>query len=317
MAKITVIGSATRDIFIEVENLKKGGFLCFPFGEKTEIKKARFFSGGGGVNVATTFALQELDVSLNSAVGADLAGREIIDELKQKGIDARPLKIKNDKYTDLGIIFHSRQERTIVLYHDASRSLDQKDIAFKNIRESDWLYLAPLWGASSKLTEKLIDFAHKNRVKIALNPSLDQLALKQIVKVINKADVLILNSKEASFLTKTKFFQEETVIRRIALMTKAIIIITKGKDGASCFDHDFLYRVPAQKVKVVDATGAGDSFGSGFVAGLIKTNDKEKALVLAMSNAIANIKIVGANQGLLKPNEPLLKIKIEKTKWPA
>lgn len=314
MAKIIVIGSATKDIFIEAENLRNGRFLSFSFGEKTEVKKARFFSGGGGVNVATTFALQGLKTSLNSAVGNDLAGKEIIEELKKKGINASSLKIKNNKHTDLGIIFHSQQERTIVLYHDASRSLSRKDIDFEGIKKADWLYIAPLWGASSRLTEELVDFAHKNQIKTALNPSLDQLALKQIAKIISQVDVLILNSKEASFLTKTKPFQEKTVIYKIASLTKAVIIITKGKDGAICFDHNFFYQVPAQKVKVVDATGAGDSFGSGFIAGLIKTDNREKALVLAMSNAIANIKAVGANQGLLRSKELLLKIKIKKIK---
>jgi len=100
-------------------------------------------------------------------------------------------------------------------------------------------------------------------------------------------------------------------------LTKAIVIITKGKNGALAFDNKFLHKVPAQKTKVTDATGAGDSFGSGFVAGLIKENNMEKALILAMSNAIANIKVIGANQGLLKKGQSLLKIKIRKTKWSA
>ncbi|MBU4466776.1 carbohydrate kinase family protein, partial [Patescibacteria group bacterium] len=315
MSKIIVVGSATKDIFIETEGLKKGKSLCFPFGEKTEIKKAQVFSGGGGVNVATTFALQGLKASLNGAIGNDLAGKELLAELKEKKIDTGSLRIKNDKQTDLGIVFHSQQDRTIVLCHNASRSLNWQDIALEKIKKADWLYIAPLWGTSSNLTEKLINFAHQNKVKIALNPSLDQLALKQITKIINQVNVLILNSKEASFLTKVKPFQgkskipsiaEGSVIHKIASLTKAIIIITKGKDGAVCFDHSFFYNIPAQNIKVVDATGAGDSFGSGFVAGLIKTKNVENALTLGMANAIANIKVTGANQGLLKQGKPLL-----------
>jgi len=314
MIKIIVVGSATKDIFIETEGLKKGKALCFPFGEKTEIKKAQVFSGGGGVNVATTFALQGLKVSLNGAVGSDLAGKELLAELKQKGINTSSLRIKNDKQTDLGIIFHSQQDRTIVLCHNASRSLSWQDIAFEEIKKANWLYIAPLWGTSSNLTERLTNFAYQNKVKIALNPSLDQLALKQITKIINQVDVLILNSKEASFLTKMKPFQEKAVIHKIASLTKAIIIITKGKNGAVCSDHSSLYNIPAQNIKVIDATGAGDSFGSGFIAGFIKTKNVEKALVLAMANAIANIKVTGANQGLLKQGKPLSKINIKKIK---
>ena len=317
MPKIIVIGSATRDIFIDAENLKKGKNLCFPFGEKTEIRKARFFSGGGGINAATAFALQGLKTGFCGIVGQDLIGAEIIRELKEKGIDTGLLKIKKDKATDLGMIFHTNKERTIILSHGASRSLDQKDIDLKKLKNTDWIYLAPLWGKSGNLTENLVSFAKKNKIKTALNPSLDQLSLRGISRIINQADVLILNSREASFLTKIKPFQEKSVIHKIASLTKAIVIITKGKNGALAFDNKFLHKVPAQKTKVIDATGAGDSFGSGFVAGLIKENNMEKALILAMSNAVANIKVIGANQGLLKKGQSLLKIKIRKTKWSA
>lgn len=315
MPKIIVIGSATRDIFIDAESLKKEKNFCFPFGEKTEIEKVRFFSGGGGVNVATTFALQDLKTNFCGVIGQDLIGAEIIKELKEKKINTDLLKIKKDKTTDLGMIFHANRERTIILCHNASKSLNQKDIDLKKLKNTDWIYIAPLWGKSGNLTEKLISFAKKNKIKTALNPSLDQLSLKKISRIINQVDVLILNSQEASFLTKIQPFQEKSVIHKIASLTKAIVIITKGKKGAICFDGKFLYYIPAQEMKVIDATGAGDSFGSGFVTGLIKGIDMEKSLTLAMSNAIANIGVIGANQGLLKKGQKLLKIKIRKTKW--
>ncbi len=329
MPKIIVIGSATRDIFIDAENLKKGKNLCFPFGEKTEIQKVRFFSGGGGINAATTFVLQGLKTGFCGIVGKDLIGTEIIRELKEKRIDTSLLKIKKNKVTDLGMIFHAKKERTIILSHNASKSLSWQDIDFKKLKNTDWIYLAPLWGKAAKLTLELAGFAKKNKIKIAFNPSLDQLKQKNIGKILSNIDVLILNDDEALFLISLLDMRRPTkrsvenrtcdvrqkVFQKIASLTKAIVIITKGKDGALAFDSKFLYHVPAQKTKVVDATGAGDSFGAGFVAGLIKENSMEKALILAMSNAIANIRVVGANQGLLKKNEKLPKIKITKKSY--
>ena len=312
MLNIIAIGSATRDIFINAENLKKGKGFSFLLGEKVEVKEVRFFSGGGGVNVATTFALQGSKTGFCGVVGEDLVGQELIGELKKKGIDTNLLKTRKGKATDLGIIFHAKNERTIILFHGASRTLDEKNIDWKKLKETGWLYIAPLWGKAADLTEKLLDFSKENKIKVALNPSLDQLSLKNISKIIAKTNVLILNSKEACFLTKINPFREKDVFKKISSLTKALTIITKGKQGASLLDQRFLYQVASLPVKVVDATGAGDSFGSGFVAGLIRFKNTEKALRLAMANAISNIRVFGANQGLLKKGDKIHDIKITK-----
>jgi sugar/nucleoside kinase (ribokinase family) len=328
MLNIIAIGSATRDIFINAENLKKGGGLCFPLGGKIELENLQTFSGGGGVNAATAFALQELKTGFCGIVGQDLAGQMILDELNSLGIDTQLAKTKASRQTDSGIIFHAGSERTILLYHSVSRTFSEKDIDWQTLKNTQWIYIAPLWGKAANLTEKLISFAKYNRIKVSLNPSLDQLKLKNIKELINKINVLFLNDDEASFLTNIKPYCEKPVFSSICSCAKLglaqdkIAVITKGKQGAAAFDGKFLYQIPAPKVKVVDATGAGDSFGSGFVAGLIQANcgrsdlpqswDIERALRLAMANAISNIRVFGANQGLLKKGDKIHDIKITK-----
>ena len=318
MFNIIAIGSATRDIFINAENLKKGKGFCFPLGGKIELENLQTFSGGGGVNTTATFSLQELKTGFCGVVGQDLVGQELIEELKEKGIDTSLLKARKGKATDLGIIFHAKNERTIILFHGASRTLEEKDIDWKKLKETDWLYIAPLWGKAANLTEKLISFAKYNRIKVSLNPSLDQLKLKNIKELINKINVLLLNDDEACFLTHVKPYREKRVFSsicscaKLSLAQDKIAVITKGKQGAAAFDGKFLYQIPAPKVKVVDATGAGDSFGSGFVTGLIRFKNTEKALKLAMANAISNIRVFGANRGLLKKSDKIPEIKITK-----
>jgi len=329
MFDIIAIGSATKDIFLGAEKLKRGKDFCFPLGKKIEIKNVRFFSGGGGVNAASTFARQGLKTALCGVIGQDLAGQEILDELNQKGIDVSLVKVKQKTATDLGLIFHAESERTILLSHSASRTLSEKDIDWSKLKETNWFYLAPLWGKAAKLTEKLLSLAKQRQVKIALNPSLDQFKLKDAPEILSRTDVLLLNDDEASQLTGVESYQEKKILKNLCarqrLAQKQIVVITNGKNGALAFDGKFVYQVPAPRVKVIDATGAGDSFGAGFVAGLIQANrgrldlprsrDIEGALRLAMANAIANIQIFGANQGLLRKNQPSLKIKARKTKW--
>lgn len=298
MFDVIAIGSATRDIFLDAGKFKKGENLCFPLGGKFELENLMRFSGGGGVNCATTFALQGLNTAFCGIVGQDTAGQDIIDELNQKGIDTEMVKVKLKARTDLGLIFHAGAERTILLHHSSSKALSEKDIDWEKLAETKWLYLAPLWGEAAKLTEKLVDFTRKNNIKIALNPSLNQLALKNINGILKNIDVLILNDDEASRIHLKSDF-------------KMIIVTTKGKEGASVFNGKTLYQMPAPKVKVIDATGAGDSFGSGFIAGLMQTKNIEKAMQLGMANAIANIQTLGANNGLLKKGEKITPVLVK------
>jgi len=65
----------------------------------------------------------------------------------------------------------------------------------------------------------------------------------------------------------------------------------------------------------VDRTGAGDSFGSGFVSGLIRfEGDIENAIQLGIANANSCLQEQGAKNGLLEKKDKFKKVKIIKSK---
>ncbi len=61
---------------------------------------------------------------------------------------------------------------------------------------------------------------------------------------------------------------------------------------------------------MADETGAGDSFASGFVAEYIKTGDIISSIQFATANSSANLKKIGAKEGLLKKGQKFTKIKV-------
>jgi ribokinase len=76
------------------------------------------------------------------------------------------------------------------------------------------------------------------------------------------------------------------------------VIITDGDNGVHCLD-DAYYYLKAKKVNVVEATGAGDAFASGFVAGKIQDRNTIYCLKLGMLNAESVIRYKGAKNILL------------------
>ena len=89
--------------------------------------------------------------------------------------------------------------------------------------------------------------------------------------------------------------------------------MTKGEKGVVISDGKHLYRAVSKKLKVIDRTGAGDSFGAGFVSGFLQSNENIVfAIQLGIANAAACLKKIGAKNGLLKKDEKFYKVDVEK-----
>ncbi|GAI51851.1 unnamed protein product [marine sediment metagenome] len=81
-------------------------------------------------------------------------------------------------------------------------------------------------------------------------------------------------------------------------------------------DGKKLYRAKPAKTKVIDRTGAGDSFTSGFVSGFIQSKGNiEYAIQLGVANATYCLKKCGAKEGLLEKGEKFKKVKVSILKW--
>ena len=80
--------------------------------------------------------------------------------------------------------------------------------------------------------------------------------------------------------------------------------MTKGGEGVVVSDGKYLYSaLPNPDRKIVDTTGAGDSFAAGFLSDYIRYNgDIEKAIQLGLANSEANLSEIGAKTGLLEKN---------------
>lgn len=305
MYDVITFGAGSADIYLKSKMfLAKGGNICVPAGLKNEVEDIMMFSGGGGTNAAATLARQGLKTAFCGQVGEDHFGDSIIKELKDLRIDTSlVLKTKN-KPTNVSVFWtYVGKDGAIMVYRGASDEFSKRDIPWQKIKNAKWFYLAPFSGKLAELTDDLVDFAKKNNIKVAFNPGYSQLDLPKVIleRILSKVDVLILNKKEAALLAVGKKFN-------------GITIITKGADGVEVSDGKYLYRAKSLGFKVVDTTGAGDSFGSGFVAGLIQKNDIIYAIQLAVANSGYNITKWGAKDGLLRKGQKWPKVKVERIK---
>lgn len=315
MFDVITIGSITRDNFLEAEykiekwpKAPSGQALVLPFGEKLEIKNVHSTMGGNSANASVTFARQGMRTACFGKVGDDISGREIKVTLQKEGVHPL-LAFSKEKPTAYSALLLENGERTILGYHGASDTLSLKDIPWNQLKSS-WWYLS-LAGESDKFLKPLLAFARKNRIKVAFNPSGHHIhhKRKEIISSLKDITFLVLNKEEAADLMGMSFKDEKRVFAGLDRIVPGILAVTDGSKGVTVSDGEYLYKagIFAEK-KVVDRTGAGDAFGSGFVAGLMRgeklelKNNEEAisyAIRLASANATAGIEKIGATEGLL------------------
>lgn len=319
---VITFGSASQDIFVKSKDFlplsdeifMTGKGICLTLGAKIPAEEVFLASGGGGTNTAATFVNQGLKVGYCGMLGDDVFGSLILKELKSLKIDIAFVKKTKERKTNLSIFFvYPGADRTTLVYRSASDFLQKKDIPWKKIKNTKWLYLAPFSGELAKMTLDIVNFAKENNIKVAFNPGYSQLSLAhEILKdILEKVDVLILNQEEASQLTKIPYQNEEEAFAKIDEMTKGISVMTKGADGVTVSDEKYLYSAKALPIEVIEKTGAGDAFGSGFISGLIQKKDIVPAIQFGVANSAACIAKWGAKEGLLKKGQSFTSVQVE------
>jgi len=317
-SKILTFGAATQDVFLMGKALharrdvrSRDYVEQFPLGAKVNVDNVYFDTGGGATNAAVTFARQGLQAGFVGKIGHDPAGLEVLRALRREGVSTDRLITDTRLGTGYStILLNANGERTVLIYRGASHALNAKDISIRTL-EADWFYITSLAG-NLDLLGKLLKHANNHGIQVALDPGNEELAqTKKLRSLLPLVTVLKANAEELRVLFGGNDLRE-TVVRADGICP--YVVGTNGPAGSYAVNAGKLYQAGTyQKVKVVDRLGAGDAFGSGFVAALAKGLGIEDALSLASANATGVVAQIGAKTGILRTGR-VKRMKIHVTK---
>ena len=240
-------------------------------GIETPFGKVDRILGGSATYIGISASYFSNNSNLISVVGGDFLQKDI-DLLKNHNINCEGLEvIKNEKT----FFWSGRYHENMNIRDTLETQLNvlekfQPKIPTK-FQDCKYLMLANLMpsiqlDAISKLTNqpKLI-------VTDTMNYWIDS-CLEDLMLVIKKTDVLIINDEEALQLSEKNNITEAS--NKILKMGPSFLIIKKGTDGALLFGDNQVFECPAFSVeKCIDPTGAGDTFAGAFIGHLNNTDD--------------------------------------------
>ncbi|MEO5627802.1 MAG: carbohydrate kinase family protein [Candidatus Saccharimonadales bacterium] len=302
---IISIGAAVQDVFLKGKifagHMEDGEKVeHFTMGSKNNIDGIYFSTGGGATNAAVTFARQGFHSAFLGNIGKDVAGKAILEELHKEKVNTDLINYSEKVNTGYSVLLLAPNgERTILTYRGASVDLD---LTLKDFNGSkpDWFYISSLSGDFDSL-KAIVRYARKHHIKIAINPGKGELKFGHAFKeLLPDISILSVNKEEAEMLFRGDNTQD---LVRHAVRHIPFVIVTDGPKGSVASDGQKLYKAGMyDDVPVVDRTGAGDAFSSGFVAMVAAGKPLEEAVIFASANSTSVVSKLGAKAGILEAN---------------
>ena len=244
MSKLLIVGTVAFDA-IET-----------PFGKTDKIL------GGAATYIGLAASHFNLDSAVISVVGGDFPKKHL-NLLKNKNIDVSGIEIiKEGKTFFWSGKYHNDMNSRDTLSTELNVLADFNPVVPETYKDADIVMLGNLHPIVQLSVLNQMESKPKLTILDTMNFWMDN-TLEDLLKVIEKVDVITINDEEARQLTGE--YSLRKAAKKIHSMGPKYVVIKKGEHGALIFSGSQVFYAPALPLEeVFDPTGAGDTFAGGF-----------------------------------------------------
>lgn len=302
--KILGIGNPFLDYLIEISDQylqryvgKKGGMVAIDHDQFLKIitdgdHKPLVSIGGSGVNVMRSLAKLGYSCALAGKIGKDAAGTKIKEKLQAEQIESFLSFAKTPTGQVLCLITPDK-ERTMRSFLGAAQEMTAQDlteVAFKN------RHLVHIEGYSllyPGVTERAMQLAKASGAMVSFDIGsfeMAELFRERILSLIPQyVDILFANAIEVKTLIQC---EPKEGCQKLTTLCPTVIV-SMGGQGCYAANGNELIHFPAFQVPVVDTTGAGDLFASGFLHGILQGASLIESARFGCSIGAAVVQVAG------------------------
>lgn len=262
-----------------VVDLVAGGLDTLPaWGQDREVAHITPHRGGAGLNVAVNLTTLGIPTALVAGVGNDTWGTFLREGLTEKGVDGGGVRAISAP-TAVTMVLTGAHDRAFVSVYGATAAFRAEDINAKVVAQATHIHLSGYW-QSRALAGQLPGLCEEWKaqgVTISLDVGYDATHQWQggIRELLPLVDIFFPNEEEACGITGERDWHQA-----LAQLAKVVpwVAIKRGVSGATLRWGILEVNQPAYPAQVVDTTGAGDAFNSGFLHGWLQGWSPQKAL---------------------------------------
>jgi len=271
------------------------------YGDDFECSTYNRYFGGAPSNIAINTKRLGVNSLVASCVGSDGLGKFLINSLDEVGIDTRCVDIS--KYsTSMVLVNKSKGSPIPIFYRDADYHLSYNeglDNALKNCKIMHFSCWPISKEPSRRTIMRSIEEARNNGALVCFDPNYHEMlwdknedGIEYVKDIIGKVDIVKPSEDDAERLFGAN--SNENHIKKFLDLGAKLVIMTLGVDGAIITNGVETVAMKTLATKVVDTTGAGDAFWSGFYAAIVKGYTLKESLKLGFAVSAYKLKYTGA-----------------------
>lgn len=262
-----------------VVDLVAGGLDTLPaWGQDREVPHITPHRGGAGLNVAVNLATLENNATIVAGVGNDTWGTFLHEGLSERGINGQGI-VTISAPTAVTMVLTGAQDRAFISVYGATAAFRADDLPVPILEAATHIHLSGYWQsrALQPSLPALCEEWKARGITISLDVGYD--ATKQwehgIHDLLPLVDLFFPNEEEACGITRHAHWQD--ALAELATVVPWVAI-KRGASGATLRWGILEINQPAYPAQVVDTTGAGDAFNSGFLHGWLRGESPRNAL---------------------------------------
>ena len=293
MGGVFVVGSINQDFVLRLKRRPEPG-------ETVTDAELSLHPGGKGANGAIAAARLGAQVTMLGRVGEDAFGRELVENLRENGVDTSRVEAVSGTPTGSAFVTVTPDgENAIIVSPGANRRFGPDEVeAAHDLREADVVVAQLEVGVET--VERAARIVAGTRGRLLLNLAPPRELPDDLLRL---CDPLVVNEHEAAFLLGEEATPEES-IQRLLELGPASVVVTLGAAGAVFATGGAPpERIPAPEVEAVDTTGAGDAFVGALAAKLAEGVPLEEAVPYAVLAGAVAVTREGAQGSLPTPED--------------
>ncbi len=285
---LLLIGEALVDIFIDYQH------------------NTHVLFGGSPANICINTKQLGLSPRLCSSIGNDDNGDFLMTKLAHHGIDTSLITRCNEA-TSKVLVNQTDASPSPTFYRGCDHNIQLTKTLIQAIKATKIFHFSywPLTKNPAKKTViELIKIAKKDHITISFDPNIHKALLTEtsiteteLLSILKDVDIIKPSLDDAARLFDINASKEEYMDKFEALGIN-LIMMTLGKDGVYVSHNKERKHYPAYAKKIIDSTGAGDAFWSGFYGGYLHNYSLEESIMLAQIASGFALRQIGATTDL-------------------
>lgn len=292
--KVVVYGSAALDIYGKLEKLPNAD-------ETVYVEETGRYAGGMGANVSVALARLEVPVAFVGKIGSDFVGRILLENLVKNGVDVSNVTIAAKRSLRTLIFRDAKGGRRLFALGSPEHAISvtsPSEVDWTLVDQSQIVYVGEVF---TEIASTITNYAKNKGKMVIYRPGAPYLrfGLDRLQDILKHVNVFILNSIGWGALQESSKKPLETP-KDLLIFGPEVVILTKGEEGCVVYTEEGSYEmlVPASlrvKFKIVDPTGAGDSFSAGLIKGLLEGWKLKRAVSFGQITACITCSRIGAS----------------------